>query len=207
MSVRVSQQLSDILTLIEKIEKSGKNTGAILIFIGIVRGRRGKRKVRGLYYEAHRELAEQKIMEIAEEIKRRYGVEEILVEHRIGNLRVGDKTMQVLIASEHRDEAIAAMEELIDRIKSGIPIWKKEILEDKEYWIKTETPPRIRLMVNGKKIPLNPFVSDLLTRTIIAMISSLKGVNIHGDEKIVIRVYSDSKNSNSSLWQKEHREN
>lgn len=207
MDVRVSDDLSEISSLIKRIRMSGRNIGAVLIFIGVVRGIRGERVVKELYYEAHPVIAEQKILKIAEEIKKKYELEDIIVEHRTGNLDVGEDTMYVLIASEHRDEAIAAMEEMIDRIKSGVPIWKKEKLEDKEYWIKNESPPKVRLMVNGKRIPLNPFISDLFTRTILAMISSLKGINLGGDERIVIRVYSDRQNNNSSFRKEKRRKN
>ena len=47
---------------------------------------------------------------------------------------------------------------------------------------------KLVLKVNGKIIFLNPWLQDLIRNTIMALISSLKGVEIRGDEKLLVEV-------------------
>jgi len=57
------------------------------------------------------------------------------VEHRTGKVEVGEDVMYVLVASKHRKEAFQALTELVDRIKTETPIWKKEITEKGAHWV------------------------------------------------------------------------
>jgi len=45
-----------------------------------------------------------------------------------------------------------------------------------------------RLLVDGVEVPLNPFVSEVLRRTVLAFVSCLRGVDIKGDEHIEVSV-------------------
>lgn len=47
---------------------------------------------------------------------------------------------------------------------------------------------KVILKVNGEKIPLNPFIQNIIKNTILAMISSLKGVKLTGKETLTIFV-------------------
>jgi molybdopterin synthase catalytic subunit len=39
------------------------------------------------------------------------------------------------VAGRHRGDVFEALPKIMDRIKSEVPIWKKEITETKEYWV------------------------------------------------------------------------
>jgi molybdopterin synthase catalytic subunit len=55
--------------------------------------------------------------------------------HRVGNLKVGEVSVAIAVSSEHRDEAFEAGRYAIDRIKTEVPIWKKERIGDRgEIW-------------------------------------------------------------------------
>jgi len=43
-------------------------------------------------------------------------------------------------------------------------------------------------------VPIQPFVSEIIGKTILAMVSTLKGVKIRGDERVKIEVISDKIN-------------
>jgi len=45
-----------------------------------------------------------------------------------------------------------------------------------------------KITVYGRDIPLQPFVSELIRRTILAMVSSLKNVEISGDENVYVDI-------------------
>lgn len=52
--------------------------------------------------------------------------------------------------------------------------------------------PRLksRIMLNGAEVPIQPFVSEIVRRTVLGMISTLKGVKITGDERVHIEITS-----------------
>ncbi len=59
-----------------------------------------------------------------------------------------------------------------------------------EECIVVKVKPKLdaKIVVNGKEIPIQPFVSNLVRRTVLGMISSLKKVYIKGDEKVYIEI-------------------
>jgi molybdopterin synthase catalytic subunit len=59
----------------------------------------------------------------------------LAVQHRTGALVVGDVAVVCAASAPHRDEAYRACRALIDRIKSRVPIWKREHGPDGAYWV------------------------------------------------------------------------
>jgi len=118
------------------IEAVAKDTaGAIVTFVGVVRGfSRGKR-VRFLEYEAYREMAEEILAKIGREIAMKWGLSGVAIQHRVGHLEIGETAVVIAVSAPHRQEAFAACEEAIDRLKKDVPIWKKEVWEDGEVWV------------------------------------------------------------------------
>ena len=54
--------------------------------------------------------------------------------------------------------------------------------------LKLKSKLKTRIMIGGDEVPIQPFVSEVVRRSVLGMISSLKGVNINGEEKIRIEV-------------------
>ena len=111
-------------------ERSDELCGAIASFVGIVRGRQGGRRVKKLYYDCYQSMADQEIGLIIDQIKREYKVNEIRVLHRVGWLEVGEAAIVISVRAVHRNEAFSACRAVIDQIKEGVPIWKKETYAD-----------------------------------------------------------------------------
>jgi molybdopterin synthase catalytic subunit len=131
MKVKVSQKLDNLNTLISEMKKTSKEAGAIAVFVGIVRGTRKDEEVLRLEYEAHETLAPAKMKKIIDELKAKYGIIDAAVQHRTGTAKAGEEVMYALVASKHRKEAFQALEELVDRVKHEVPVWKKEVTEKK----------------------------------------------------------------------------
>jgi molybdopterin synthase catalytic subunit len=101
--------------------------GGVVTFAGIVRDRSDDdRAVTGLSYEAHETMAVAEFTRIADEARERFGRCEIAVVHRIGDLRIGEVAVAVVVACAHRGAAFAACAYIIDELKQRAPIWKKE---------------------------------------------------------------------------------
>ncbi len=102
------------------------SAGASLLFLGTVRDHNDRTKVAGIYYEAYVKMAKQAIAKIEKETLNSWKLKRFAAVHRIGHLKVGDISVAIAVSSEHRNEAFEAGRYAIDRIKSEVPIWKKE---------------------------------------------------------------------------------
>lgn len=72
---------------------------------------------------------------LAEAILQETSAQKIYVAHRVGVLEIGDSAVIIGAAAKHRDAAFQACRLMIDRLKASVPIWKKEIAKDGNYWI------------------------------------------------------------------------
>ena len=109
--------------------------GAVVTFAGIVRGNNRGKKVIFLEYEAYPEMAVKMMKRIGEEIRANWGLSAVAMQHRVGRLNVGETSVAIAVAAPHRDDAFAACQYAINRLKRVVPIWKKEIFEDGEIWV------------------------------------------------------------------------
>ena len=109
--------------------------GAVVTFAGVVRDHSGDKRTNYLEYEAYTNMAEKKMAEIGDEIQRQWGIADVAILHRVGRLEIGEISVLIAIASPHRAEALAACKYAIDRLKEIVPIWKKEVCENGDYWV------------------------------------------------------------------------
>ncbi|WP_165214918.1 molybdenum cofactor biosynthesis protein MoaE [Schaalia sp. ZJ1691] len=106
--------------------------GAVVTFLGVVRNHDGDMDVEAIDYSAH-DSAQTVLHAIALELVHKPGIHGIEVWHRIGHLRVGDLAMVVAVAGEHRREAFDTAEELVERVKKSVPVWKRQWMTDGTY--------------------------------------------------------------------------
>lgn len=109
--------------------------GALVTFVGRVRARSRGHDVDLLEYEAYPEMVEGVFHQIAGEVRDKFGVDAIAIHHRTGTLRVGDTSVVIAVASEHRPAAFEACRYAIDRLKRIAPIWKKEHGPEGAIWV------------------------------------------------------------------------
>ncbi|MDD2920945.1 MAG: molybdenum cofactor biosynthesis protein MoaE, partial [Anaerolineales bacterium] len=129
----VTEDEIDLNSLLEKITLT--TTGAAAIFTGMVRGEtsRGDAHVTDyLEYEAYVPMAEEKMRQVADEIRAKWSVVEgIAIVQRIGKLYPKTPTTLIACTAAHRDTGVFdAARYGIDRLKEIVPIWKKEIGPD-----------------------------------------------------------------------------
>ncbi|MDQ3852930.1 MAG: molybdenum cofactor biosynthesis protein MoaE [Thermoproteota archaeon] len=111
------------------------SVGATVLFLGTVRNHNDGYTVSGIYYEAYVRMAEEAMAKIEEETIKRWNLKKFAAVHRVGNLKIGEVSVAIAVSSEHRAEAFEAGRYAIDRIKTEVPIWKKEIIRGRgEMW-------------------------------------------------------------------------
>lgn len=120
----------------ESIQKhnSKKDIGAHSIFLGQVRADivDGK-QVTAIEYTAYEELALEKMHMIRESIFAKYPLTCMHIYHSLGSVSAGEICLFVFTSSVHRNSAIEACNEVVERIKAELPIWGKEIFSDESH--------------------------------------------------------------------------
>jgi MoaE-MoaD fusion protein len=128
---------------VEKLVAAAKRgeDGAVVVFEGTVRNNSRGRLTLHLDFEAYEEMAANQMNELANEACGRFGVRHVTLVHRLGQLRVGDTSVLIVVASAHRAPAFEACRWLIDMLKKTVPIWKKETFQDGAVWVAGEPFP------------------------------------------------------------------
>lgn len=136
MFVRVTSEPITQDPVVQSLDR--KIHGAVVTFMGTTRRFTGDRTVQYLDYEAYPEMAEEKLRQVAGEVKAKYGIEDCSIVHRIGRLYVGETSLVVAVASLHRREGFDACLYAVERIKEVVPIWKKEVWDAGAEWVRSE---------------------------------------------------------------------
>jgi molybdopterin synthase catalytic subunit len=120
----------------ESIQKHSTQTGigGHSIFLGQVRADEiNDKKVKAIEYTAYEDLALENMHVIREQIFEKYALTCMHVHHSLGTVAAGEICLFVFTSSPHRKAAIDACTETVERIKAELPVWGKELLEDKTY--------------------------------------------------------------------------
>jgi len=141
---RLTSKEVDINAVITEI--SSRQTGAICTFTGMVRGvttRGDGHETVYLEYEAYKPMAEDKMRQVAGEIRNLWpSVEGIAIVQRIGRLEPQSPTVLIACSAAHRDTGVfEAARYGIDRLKEIVPVWKKEVGPKGEMWVEGEYSP------------------------------------------------------------------
>ena len=130
-------EISDRPITVEQVNQAvqGPGQGAIVNFVGVVRDHARGQKVTELEYFAYKGMAERKLRQIGEEIRKIWGIDAVAILHRVGRLRIGENAVVIAVAAPHRAQAFEACKYAIDRIKQIVPIWKKEYGEGGAEWV------------------------------------------------------------------------
>jgi len=126
---------------------TSSSAGAAAIFSGMVRGvtnRGDAHDTLYLEYEAYTPMAEAKMRQVADEIRSRWpSVEGIAIVQRIGRLYPKTPTVLIVCTAAHRDTGVfEAARYGIDRLKEIVPVWKKEVSPNGEFWVEGEYLPK-----------------------------------------------------------------
>ncbi|SEH47702.1 molybdenum cofactor biosynthesis protein MoaE [Chryseobacterium culicis] len=108
--------------------------GAHQIFLGQIRADKIDDKiVKAIEYTAYEELALNQMTTIREDIFVKYELTCMHIYHSLGVVNTGEICLFVFTSSPHRKNATLACNEVVERIKSELPIWGKEIFEDETH--------------------------------------------------------------------------
>jgi len=135
MTVRIQTADFDVSAEIAALRRGNPKIGAVASFVGVVRDVNEGDAVAGMTLEHYPGMTEHAIEEIVTQARGRWRVLDALVVHRIGKLKPQDQIVLVVVAGEHRGDAFAACEFIMDYLKTRAPFWKKETTATGERWV------------------------------------------------------------------------
>lgn len=113
--------------------------GAAATFTGYVRGEGENGVVESVTLEHYPGMTEKSIDTILQEAAGRWPLLAVAVVHRVGVLRAGEQIVWVGASSTHRAAAFAAVEFVMDYLKTQAPLWKKERGPAGDHWVEART--------------------------------------------------------------------
>jgi molybdopterin synthase catalytic subunit len=128
MRSTVARRAIDTSALLAEVRRA--RNGAAVLFVGTVREVNEGRPVTGMEYTAYEAMAERELAAIVGEAASRFGTDDIVVEHRLGSLDLGDVSVAIVAAHPHRAPAFDAARYVIEELKRRVPIWKLEYYAD-----------------------------------------------------------------------------
>ena len=113
------------------------NTGAIVNFVGIVRGYDEKNNtiINSMTLEHYPGMTETEIEKIVVDSFDRWELTGVTVIHRIGDLKPSDQIVFVGVSSKHRQNAFDGCNFIMDWLKTKAPFWKVETNNNKKNWV------------------------------------------------------------------------
>ena len=138
-NIRIQQENFNVTDEIEAIKNASKNIGGITTFLGTGRELSKGENISKLNFEHYPKMAEKKLAEIRLQAIKEYGIIEMIIIHRIGEIDIGENIVLIVAAGEHRKETFKACEWAIAELKRTTPIWKRETTATGEVWVQ-DTP-------------------------------------------------------------------
>ncbi|SVB48586.1 uncharacterized protein METZ01_LOCUS201440 [marine metagenome] len=138
-NVRIQREDFVVTDEIEAIKKVSRNIGGITTFLGTGRELSKGENISKLNFEHYPKMAEKKLEEIRIQAIKDYGIIEMIIVHRIGEIDIGENIVLIVAAGEHRKETFKACEWAIAELKRTTPIWKRETTSTGEVWVQ-DTP-------------------------------------------------------------------
>lgn len=130
---------SQLQTYQQQAEFAGQ-CGAMSVFVGTMRDSNEGAQVTAMYLEHYPAMTGKYLETLAAEAVRRWSLLDILIVHRVGDIRVDDPIVLVAVWSIHRKAAFEACRHVMEELKSNAPFWKKEQLENGSRWVEGNTP-------------------------------------------------------------------
>lgn len=144
MTVRIVAEPFDPLDVVRTTERAlgerRKSIGAAATFVGSMRDFNDGERVEAMVLEHYPGMTEKHVEGLAEEARRRWALDEVLIVHRVGEVHPGDPIVLVAVWSAHRAHAFESCRHIMEALKSTAPFWKKEHTAGGQRWVASNTP-------------------------------------------------------------------
>lgn len=127
-----------------RLMAQAQGVGAICSFVGYVRDFNDASSVQSIFLEHYPAMTEKALEGIVTEAAQRWSLKGVTLIHRVGELKSCERIVLALVASQHRADAFAACEFLMDYLKQRAPFWKKEVGPEGSTWVASKASDEAR---------------------------------------------------------------
>ena len=135
IKIRIQNEDFDVSEETKILQKN--NIGAIVSFVGVVRGydEKNDQKINSMTLEHYSGMTESEIEKIIVESYKRWELTGVTVIHRVGELIPSDQIVFVGVSSKHRQNAFDGCNFIMDWLKTKAPFWKVEENNNEKNWV------------------------------------------------------------------------
>ena len=133
--IKIQKENFNLEEEIQTLKHTLSEIGAVSTFIGYVRNKNNDKKVSSIYLDVYPAMAQKSLKEIVNKAKKKWNLLEVLIIHRYGELKIGEKIVLVATFSQHRHDSIQACTFIMDFLKKKAPFWKKENYDNGYSWL------------------------------------------------------------------------
>jgi molybdopterin synthase catalytic subunit len=133
--VRVQNEDFDVGRELDALTRGRNDVGGLASFVGLVRDANDGHAIHGMTLEHYPGMTEKALEDICAQAQSRWNVLDVVVIHRVGALKPGERIVLVGVASAHRGDAFEACEFIMDYLKTRAPFWKREDTPAGARWV------------------------------------------------------------------------
>ncbi|ELY83164.1 molybdopterin synthase [Natrinema altunense] len=134
-----AEPYQSLASLVARVKRSPRadRAGAIATFTGRVRAKDSADDAPTQYleFEKYEGVADERMAALETDLETRDGVFEVELYHRTGIVEDGEDIVFVVVLAGHREEAFRTVEDGINRLKDEVPLFKKEVTVEDEFWV------------------------------------------------------------------------
>lgn len=106
------------------------DVGAHAWFEGVTRRMTGNQETVSLSYDGFAPMALREMQRIGDNVVTEFALTKLVIVHRLGAVPIGEASLIVGCSSPHRAAVFLALANVVDRLKTDVPIWKQEHFAD-----------------------------------------------------------------------------
>ena len=133
--IRVGPEDFSVEAELAAVRRESPSAGGVVSFVGVVRDANEGERVSKMTLEHYPGMTEKALAKIVEKARGRFHLIDVVVIHRVGELRVGEQIVLCLVSAAHRGEAFQGCEYIMDWLKTEAPFWKRETTPEGERWV------------------------------------------------------------------------
>ena len=135
VKIKIQNEDFDVSEEIKILQQN--ETGAIVNFVGVVRGfdEKNKNVIDSMTLEHYSGMTELEIKKIVKNSCQRWNITGVTVIHRVGKLLPSDQIVFVGVSSKHRQNAFDSCNFIMDWLKTKAPFWKVEENNNQKKWV------------------------------------------------------------------------
>lgn len=124
----------------QQTEFNPQQSGANAVFVGTMRDFNEGELVQAMRLEHYPMMTDKHLRQLVDQACTTWGLNHVLIKHRVGELRPSEPIVLVAVWSAHRRASFEACRQLMEDLKHQAPFWKQETLNDgSTRWVEKNT--------------------------------------------------------------------